>query len=50
VAPAGSPGQAGDATGARPVTEPAAIWDSISRGDDPTELRTGGPPDGRPAG
>jgi hypothetical protein len=33
-----------------PVTEPAALWDSISRGDDPTELRTGGPPDGRTAG
>jgi uncharacterized membrane protein (TIGR02234 family) len=32
--------------------EPAALWDSISRGDDPTELRTGGPagpPDGHAA-
>jgi uncharacterized membrane protein (TIGR02234 family) len=36
-------------TAARPATEPAALWDSISRGDDPTELRTGGPPDGRAA-
>ena len=35
---------------ARPATEPAALWDSISRGDDPTELRTGGPPDGHAAG
>ena len=39
--------------GARPSTEPAALWDSISRGDDPTELRTGGPaglPDRRAGG
>jgi uncharacterized membrane protein (TIGR02234 family) len=51
AAPAGPQGQAGAAvTRPGPVTEPAALWDSISRGDDPTELRTGGPPDGRTAG
>jgi uncharacterized membrane protein (TIGR02234 family) len=30
--------------------DPAALWDSISRGDDPTELQAGGPPGGRAAG
>jgi uncharacterized membrane protein (TIGR02234 family) len=47
----GQPGRPATAVArAAPATEPAAIWDSISRGDDPTELRAGGPPDGRTAG
>ena len=48
ASPAGPAGPG--VTRARPAAEPAAMWDSISRGDDPTELRAGGPPDGRTAG